>query len=403
MKQKKKILFISPEMEYTGALRSLLEMYKIAKELGYDVAVWSAKPGPFEKEYHAFGCDIRIVPDRDARSSRTVALIREFDLAICNTVLTDAFARVCCRTIPTIWYIHESVNLSMFITGITQRLDWLQNSRDMVCVSEFAAKRIHQYTKQKIAIVRNCMEDVSGEYSIVSPGTRERVRFLQLGDIYAMKGYDVLLDAFLQMPPDYQSRSELLFAGRIVPAPEDYGKRIVSEAEKTDNITYLGALTASEALSAVAETDVVVLASRGESCSMFAIEGAMMSKPMILTEDVGDNYLIRGDNGYIVKTNDADSLRDAIIRMIDRKDDLKKMGDRSRMNYEEMAGMDLYRREMGKLFRQCEKKNTVAFKMERARNTIIANELVCKIRLCKKRGLRDTSRRILKHLWPMTD
>ncbi len=392
-------------MEYTGALRSLLEMYKIAKELGYGVTVWSAKPGPFEKEFHAFGCDIRIVPDRDARSSRTVALIREFDLAICNTVLTDAFARVCCRTIPTIWYIHESVNLSMYITGITQRLDWLQNSRDMVCVSDYAAKKIYRYTntKQKIAIVRNCMEDVAGNYAVVSPGARARVRFLQLGYIQNIKGYDILLDAFQQLPPEYQARSELLFAGRIVPSSEDYGKRIVSEAEKTDNITYLGALTASEALSAVAETDVVVLASRGESCSMFAIEGAMMSKPLILTEDVGDNYLIRGDNGYIVKTDDVDSLREAIEKMVDRKDDLKKMGDRSRMNYEEMAGMDLYRREMGRLFRQCEKKNTVAFKMERARNAVIANELVCKIRLCKKRGLRDTSQRILKHLWPMTD
>ena len=51
MKEKRehnKILFISHEMSYTGAPRSLLRMCRVAKSLGYVPTVWTMCSGPFE-------------------------------------------------------------------------------------------------------------------------------------------------------------------------------------------------------------------------------------------------------------------------------------------------------------------------------------------------------------------
>lgn len=394
----KRILFISPELSYTGAPRSMLEICKTAKELGYDVTVWSAEPGPLESGFLAEGFAVTIVPTVRASHPDTIALIKGFDLAVCNTIETDAFARTCCRYIPTVWYIHEAANIPNFLKNTSRRLDWLETSRDIVCVSEYAAKEIRKYTKRDTPIIRNCIEDVSDRYLKVAPGSSEKVRFIQLGTIEYIKAFDVLLEAFRLLPPRYREKSELYLAGRLLPWISEYTKQILREAEEMDSVTYLGELTATDAMRTIAEMDVVVVASRGESCSMVALEGAMLSRPLIVTEDVGASYLVKEDNGIIVKTGDAESLEKAIEQMIDRADRLKEMGDRSRAYYEEMAGMEYFREELGKLFQLCEKKDSFSFKLERIRNRAVSSTLFCIIRLLKNHGFSYVAERTVKRL-----
>ena len=392
---KKTILFVTPELPYTGAPRSMLRMCKVAREIGYDVVVWSAEPGPFEKEYHAQGFSVKIVPYAQASEPEIIELIKTFDLAVCNTIVTDEFARVCCRYIPTVWYIREATNVPVFTDGEARRLDWLENSHDIVCVSEYAAKALRQYTQHRIKVFRNCVEDEADKYTKITPGSMQRVRFIQLGTIEYRKGYDVLLEAFQQLPPQYREKAELFFAGRVIAPEVDYAQRIISEAEKLDNVTYLGELTGTDVMKTLAEMDVVVVASRDESCSLVALEGAMMSKPLILTENIGANYIVKNDNGFIVKTGDAYSLQDAIRKMIDKKACLKKMGDRSRVYYEEMASMKQYSQEMEKLFDQCKKRNNFFFFFERMRNRMLSCDKVYLFHQHRKKGRRHVLHWIL--------
>jgi glycosyltransferase involved in cell wall biosynthesis len=382
----KTILFVTPELSYSGTPRSTLRMCKVARQIGYNVAIWSAEQGPFEREFRSQGFSVRIVPFTKLRDQEIIALIKTFDLAVCNTILTDEFARVSCRYVPTVWYIREATNVPYFINNEVRRQDWLENSRDIVCVSEYASKALQQYTKHKISIFKNCVEDEADKYTKVTPGSGQTVRFIQLGTIEYRKGYDVLLQAFQQLPPPYQKKAELFFAGRIIAPEADYAQNILQKTEKMDSVTYLGELTGSDVMKTFAEMDVVVVASRDESCSLVALEGAMMSKPLIVTENVGANYIVKEDNGIIVKTGSARCLQDSIMRMIDLKESLKDMGNRSRVYYEEMASMDIYRREMEKLFSRSKRKNSIFFIPECIRNKMISSEIVFKYRQNKKRG-----------------
>lgn len=386
----KKILFVTPELYYTGAQRMVLLMSKTAIELGYEVSVWSNVSGPYEKEYQSLGIDISVVPSDHLHRPDIVRRIKQFDLAICNTINTDAFARVCCRYIPTVWYIHEADNLLLFINGNERRLDWLKHSHEIICVSEYAAKIIKEYTSYDVPVVKNCVEDVADRFPSDDSENKQTVKFIQLGYIEAIKGYDVLLDAFLKLSPQYQNQVKLFFAGRVSPRTKTYADQIINMANEIEFVTYFGDLSADEALKAISEMDVVIVASRGESCSMVALEGAMLSKPLILTENVGAKYMVRGDNGYIVKTGDSDSLKDAIEKMIDRKDQLKDMGKRSRAYYEKMASFDTYRTEMAKLFLLCEKKGTPLFILECVRNRIITSDILWGLRALRKYGIKYT-------------
>ncbi len=376
MNKTKTILFITPELVYTGAPRSLLRMCKVASELGYDVTVWSAEPGPFEAEYNSAGFSVEIVPFSKKITSR----IKTFDLAVCNTILTDEYASLCSRYIPTVWYIREATNIPFFTDSFPKRMYALQNSRNLYCVSEYAAKAIKEFTRQNVKVLHNCVEDESYRFTANPAGENDKISFIQLGSIEYRKGYDVLINAFLNLSENYKNQSILLFAGRCLAQESEYGQNAIQTANKNSNISYLGELVGTDALEAINKSDVVIVASRDESCSLVALEGAMLSKPLIVTDNVGANYIVSDENGFIVKSGDVDDLKNAMEKMIDRKSALKEMGENSRRQYESMASMDIYRREMEILFAECEKKGTISFQFDRMRNLFMTSYKIMKMR-----------------------
>ncbi|MBP3208886.1 MAG: hypothetical protein J6M64_03110, partial [Oscillospiraceae bacterium] len=110
-----RILFVSPELPQTGAPRSLLRMCRVAKDLGYYAELWSAKDGPFRKEYENLGVPVKIVPENSLRDVPVREEIASFNMAVCNTIVTDAYERACSTLIPTVWYIREATNIPDFI------------------------------------------------------------------------------------------------------------------------------------------------------------------------------------------------------------------------------------------------------------------------------------------------
>lgn len=373
---KKKILFISPEMVFTGAPRSLLRMCKVARELGYDVTVWSGKAGPFISEYQRFGFDVEIIPKNIAHLQDTIDRIKQFDMAICNTIATEQFARICCRYIPMVWYIREATNIPDFTQDNDQMLYILRHSEDLCCVSEYAAEAIGRFTKKSIRVVPNCVEDEAEKATGYIPGKGEKIKFVQLGTLEYRKGYDVLLAAFETLPKEYRDQAELYFAGGFINSGTSYASYLLHRIEQIPEVHYLGVLTSDDKTRTLSEMDVVVVASRDESCSLVVLEGAMLSKPLIVTENVGAKYMVQEDNGLIVKTGDSISLSKAMMELIDHKSDLKTMGERSRFYYEEKADMKSYTRYMSELFKLSEKNGKMSFRLQRVRARVATSEAI---------------------------
>ena len=84
-----KILFITPELIYTGAPRSLLRMCNVAKNLGYTPEVWSAKNGPFIQEYINNGILVKIVPEKQLYSKEIKNLLKDFNMAPDEGMITE--------------------------------------------------------------------------------------------------------------------------------------------------------------------------------------------------------------------------------------------------------------------------------------------------------------------------
>lgn len=366
---KRKILFVTPELIYTGAPRSLLRMCKVAIQLEYTPIVWSAKTGPFLKEFEEAGIIVKIVPESDLHNSNIIREIKQFDLAVCNTIVTDRYAALCSKHVPTVWYIREATNIPDFTRNNKRRLYTLKYSKDLYCVSDYAAKAISQYARNPVCIIHNCVED---EREMAVPyvnGSSAKIRFVQFGTMEYRKGYDVLLSAYQSLPDRYREQAELYFAGGFINSGTPFCSYLFDKMSDENDVHYLGVVEGEKnKIRTLSTMDVVVVASRDESCSLVALEGAMLSKPLIVTENVGAKYIVENGNGVVVKTGDVESLRQAMIKMIDSRSQLRAMGDISRANYEKYANMDAYTKDMQFMFSKMNKNGTLSFQIQLFRN-----------------------------------
>ena len=353
--KEKTILFISPEMVYTGAPRSLLRMVNVAKTLGYKPVVWTAISGPFEQEFLKNGIQVQTVPENALPKLDRKALSSKFGLVVCNTIVTDKYAEFFEGHCPLCWYIREATNIPDFITRNEKRRKYLSQSKSIYCVSNYAKKAIEKFTDEEVRVINNCVEDEVYLASDYKAGSGDKVKFLQMGTIEYRKGYDVLFAAYMSMPESYKARSEVYFAGGIINSSGPYVSNIFAKIKNEPGIHYLGLVKGEKLkIETISQMDVVVVASRDESCSLVALEGAMLSKPLVVTENVGAKYMVDEYNGLIVKTGDVDELRSAMMQLIDKQSDLLSMGEHSRKLYEQKANMETYTNALRKLYSQAD-------------------------------------------------
>lgn len=349
----RRIVFISPEMIYAGAPRSLLRMCKVAAAQGFEPVVWTAKPGPFAKEFEAYGFRVEVVRTNPERPNKVFNRLPDgVELVVCNTVVTDDYVRALEGRVPVVWYVREASNLPDFFRSNPERRETLRRSQSVCVVSEYAAAAVADYAEGPIEVVHNSVEDVAdlaGHYEFAEGGKH---RFIQLGTIEHRKGYDLFVAAYKSLPKAYRDRAELHFAGGFINSGSSFSSYLFGQIEGEEGIHFHGLVSDDRRkIELTSRMDTVVVASRDESFSLVALEGAMLSKPLIVTENVGAKYVVDDENGLVIEAGSVDALRDAFIAMMDKDElSIRAMGAASRRSYDERASMEVYHRDLGAMF-----------------------------------------------------
>jgi len=146
------------------------------------------------------------------------------------------------------------------------------------------------------------------------------------------------------MPEEYRAKSRLYLAGQLIDNHKNFWEPLLNKISSCSYINYLGEIKDdSEKIKILCDMDVIVTVSRDESCSLVTLEGAMLSKPLIVSENVGAKYIVSRDNGWIVKTGDVANLSKTFMEIIDNPQKLVKMGEISRKQYEALSNMESYK------------------------------------------------------------
>ncbi len=150
---------------------------------------------------------------------------------------------------------------------------------------------------------------------------------LFVGRLNAIKGPDLLLDAFLSLGADF-SNYQLVFAG------PDGGmlaglRREAARYPDGDRVHFIGYLAGAEKSSAYHAASLLVIPSRQEAMSIVAVEAGICGTPVLLTDQCGFDSIAEIGGGLVVPAS-AVGLVAGIRQLIAIDDELPSMGERLR-------------------------------------------------------------------------
>lgn len=145
--------------------------------------------------------------------------------------------------------------------------------------------------------------------------------FLFLGRLNAIKGPDLLLEAFIQMAEEF-SEAQLVFVG-----PEG-GLRsslesMASEAGLEGRVHFPGFLSGREKVSAIRNAKCLVIPSRSEAMSLVVLEAGACSTSVVFTDQCGLNDIAAAKAGLMVEVS-VDSIRRGLVQVLSDTQDLNR-------------------------------------------------------------------------------
>jgi glycosyltransferase involved in cell wall biosynthesis len=151
------------------------------------------------------------------------------------------------------------------------------------------------------------------------------VRFLFIARLVRDKGIVEYVEAAKKINDQYRDKkTEFSILGAYYPGnPTAITEAQMRAWEEEGTVKYLG--TSDDVASVIADVDCVVLPSYREGLSRVLLEAAAMAKPIVTTDVPGCREVVDdGVNGYLCRVKDADSLAEAMRKMVELGDDQRR-------------------------------------------------------------------------------
>ena len=333
----KKVALVSHEMSYTGAPRSLLNLALVLRSQGAEVDVWSMKDGPFAAEFAACDMKPRIVDEAFPQQ------LRRYDVAVFNTIFTASLCSMAQKDVRAVLYVREAKNIADIAAGNAGMTEHLCRIEEMICVSEYAEMYIKKYHPKTVHVVHNFVKDVyRGGVNYPWDGI---VHFLVSGTLEWRKAQDIAVASFLGLPEKLRHMARLHIAGGKPQWAREYWENLKLSHP---GVVWHGEIQdEKEKLAFYRKMNVFVIPSWDESCSLVALEGAMLGKAVIVSQNVGAKYMMR-DEKYIFETGNGCDLTRKMAMLCSRRE-LLRQGLQMRRGYLRTSDEKLYRKEIKKI------------------------------------------------------
>ena len=137
-------------------------------------------------------------------------------------------------------------------------------------------------------------------------------RFIAIGSLLPIKGYDVLISAFAKSKLADKNCKLSIIGNGIERATLE--KQIL-DLKLRSKVELLGRKTKQEIIQLLSESHVFVLSSKAETFGVACIEALSQGVPAIVTKCGGPEEIIDKTNGILVETGDEDALAEAMNEM----------------------------------------------------------------------------------------
>jgi GT2 family glycosyltransferase len=328
----KDFILFSHDLSASGAPRCLYEAAKVLIDEGHYVLVISPEDGAFRKRFIEIGADVIVDPLALSGHKSVVDLAKNFDVAICNTIVCWALPRHLAHYLPVYLHSHETDLVRHFCDTVPSFREglsaataiWAEGPRATSIIKEFcglAAVTIDPCVEELPALTI-AKEDYPGEAVIALVGTYE-----------PRKGQDLAIDGFKALPEDLQKISRLVLAGRT--NDRKFRQEIEERAKGNTHIVFLNELNYQEVTHILRRADIVLVPSRDDAGPTTAMDALSAGKILIASANSGiSHFLVDGETGFILRDNDPECICATLGRVFEKRQRWPEIGARAREIYE---------------------------------------------------------------------
>jgi len=173
---------------------------------------------------------------------------------------------------------------------------------------------------------------------------------LYLGRIHKLKGLDLLVRAFAELPKPL-SNIKLVIAG-----PDDGYlpplKKLITDLEISNEVLFTGHLYGEDKVEAYVDADVFVLPSVYEIFGNVVLEAWACGTPVIVTDRCGLADTVDGQAGLVVPYS-KDQLRDALLHMLSDNKLRLQFGEKGKLLVREKFDWSIIVERIEDVYKQC--------------------------------------------------
>ena len=149
-----------------------------------------------------------------------------------------------------------------------------------------------------------------------------KTHLLAVGNLFRVKGYDILLRAFSELKPQNDYRLHIV-APRSDHDAKTETEQLLDALNLRERVTFYGQKTPDELADFYRASDLLVSSSRKEGFGLVIAEALACGTPAVATRSGGPEEIVTEETGILVAPEHPDELRTALEEMIATKERYK--------------------------------------------------------------------------------
>lgn len=342
------ILLISHNFSYTGISVALKNMANVLRKMGYSILIAAMDSGPFVRELRLENIDYIDNLEIGYQTEHFENMLRQFVAVVIGSFDLYRMASVIERVkTPAIWWVHETHE--RYYIG-KERLPQRDGLKFFAGGNRVKKIFNSHYRETEIQKLQYCIPDSHKDISRGKENAQMVVAVI--GSVDERKAQDILLEAIINMPEEYRNRLKVIFVGRMDENDGVFAGRIKRQTEQLNNLQWISELSQEKLEELYSNIDILVCPSRDDPMPIVVTQAMMHEKICVISECVGQaEFIKQRKNGFVFPNEDAETLTEILIWILDHRDKCTVIGQISREVYKEEFSEEVMERELSKILK----------------------------------------------------